>query len=65
MRLPTLSSLFCLAGLVSVPVTALNEDIKSIPVGPHCLYWTARDTEVLIVLFYSFEPTVSLRYDTP
>lgn len=35
MRLPTLSSLLCLAGLVSVPVNAYDDpNVKSIPVSP-------------------------------
>lgn len=43
MRLPTFSSLLCLAGLASVPVTAYegDPDIKSIPVGS-CLLTSMR-----------------------
>ncbi|KAJ5914215.1 hypothetical protein N7504_003098 [Penicillium tannophilum] len=38
MRLPTLSSLLCLAGLVSVPVNAYDDpNIKSIPLRTHSL----------------------------
>ncbi|KAJ5645984.1 hypothetical protein N7490_002356 [Penicillium lividum] len=38
MRLPTLSSLLCLAGLISVPVNAYDDpNIKSIPLRTHSL----------------------------
>lgn len=50
MRLPTISSLLCLAGLVSLPVNAYEGDsnVKSIPVGAWCSLFTIK-TEVLTI----------------
>lgn len=48
MRLPTFSSLLCLAGLISLPVSAFEGDpnIKSIPVCALCGLFTT-NTEIL------------------
>lgn len=64
MRLPTLSSLLCLAGLASLPVNAYEGDdpnIKSIPVGflSDCLL-PCRGTDYDV---HSSEPTAFLRYE--
>jgi hypothetical protein len=65
MRLPSVSSLLCLAGLVSVPVAAYDDaNIKSIPVcqKTHVNIDTlGRDLEILTSA--SSAPTAFLRYD--
>ena len=65
MRLPSLSSLLCLAGLASVPVNGYagnDPNIKSIPVSAVCsMRMRYRGTD--LSMCNSCEPTVFRRYE--